>query len=100
MGNLFRLRVFSVSDIAGSIAALRTSGRRVFAAELREGALSVSDASVTAKDVFVIGNEGHGIPEEISASCDGSVYIPIAKGVESLNASIAASVLLWEQSKL
>jgi TrmH family RNA methyltransferase len=48
-------------------------------------------------DVFVIGNEGHGIPREISALCSESAYIPICEQAESLNASVAASILLWEQ---
>ncbi len=100
MGGLFRLRVFTVSDCEGSVNALRASARRVWAAELREGAASLTDMALRKTDVFVIGNEGHGIAESVSALCDGSVYIPISGGVESLNASVAASVLLWEQSKL
>lgn len=98
MGGIFHLRVFSVSDVEGSIEALRGDGRRVFAAELREGAASLAQIALRNSDVFVIGNEGHGISPSVSDACDGSVYIPIV-GVESLNASVAASILLWEQSK-
>jgi TrmH family RNA methyltransferase len=47
----------------------------------------------------MIGNEGHGIPKEISAICDGSVYIPISEKTESLNASVAAAIFMWEQGK-
>ena len=88
----------SGADAEGSISTLREAGRRVWAAELRSGALSLRETNVKGSDVFVIGNEGHGIAPSVSEACDGSVYIPIA-GVESLNASVAASVLLWEQSK-
>ncbi|MBO7169781.1 MAG: RNA methyltransferase [Clostridia bacterium] len=98
MGGVFRLRILSVADAEGSISTLREAGRRVWAAELRSGALSLRETNVKGSDVFVIGNEGHGIAPSVSEACDGSVYIPIA-GVESLNASVAASVLLWEQSK-
>ena len=99
MGNLFRMRVLTVSDEIAAIQDLRAMGRRVFAAELRENAKPLGENMLSAEDVFVIGNEGHGIDPTLSSVCDGSVYIPIADGVESLNASVAASILLWEQSK-
>ncbi|MBE6656203.1 MAG: RNA methyltransferase [Ruminococcaceae bacterium] len=99
MGTLFKVSVFIVSDEIGFVRAFREKGRRFFAAELRENAVSLSAFSMCHDDVFVIGNEGHGISPELSAVCDGSVYIPIADGVESLNASVAASVLLWELYK-
>lgn len=98
MGGVFHLHLFRVSNVEESVAILREAGRRVFAAELREGAVSLDQIELTDRDVFVIGNEGHGIAPSLSAACNGSVYIPIV-GVESLNASVAASVLLWEQSK-
>lgn len=100
MGGLFRLKTFIVSDVEGSVTALREAGRRVLAAELRPGAVPLNECTPDKTDVFVIGNEGHGIPDSVSALCDESVFIPIMAGVESLNASVAASVLLWEQSKL
>lgn len=99
MGAVFRVPTIRVADLGATVAALRAEGRRVLAAELRDRAISLSRADITQSDVFVIGNEGHGIPEEISAACDASVYIPIAEQAESLNAAIAASVLLWEQAK-
>ncbi len=99
MGNLFRMRVLTVTDEVAAVRSLRAMGRRVFAAELRDRAVSLSSVDLRSDDVFVIGNEGHGISPALSAECDGSVYIPIADDVESLNASVAASLLLWEQSK-
>ena len=99
MGSIFKVKISSVKDVPVLIDALRFSGRRVFSAELRENSKSISEIKIFQDDVFVIGNEGHGIPAEISASCDQSVFIPIQNGVESLNASVAASLLMWEQSK-
>ena len=99
MGTLFKLRVLIVEDEIGFVQAQRTLGKRFFAAELRENAVPLHTLSHRPGDVFVIGNEGHGISPALSAVCDGSVYIPIVDGVESLNASVAASILLWEQYK-
>ena len=100
MGSLFRVKISKVSRLEGFIEAFRDSGRRIFAAELTENAKSLTDISLTRSDAVIIGNEGHGIPPEISALCDESVYIPISGKTESLNASVAAAIFMWEQDKL
>ena len=99
MGSLFRTRISTVRSFEDFILAARQMGRRVFAAELSEGAQSLRELDTRASDIFIIGNEGHGIPTEVSSLCDGSVYIPISKKTESLNASVAAAVFMWEISK-
>lgn len=99
MGSLFSVKVDIVSDFASFIDSAKASGRRVFAAELSEHAIPLGDASAKPSDIFIIGNEGHGIPTEISSLTTGSVYIPISKSTESLNASVAAAIFMWEQSK-
>ncbi len=100
MGTLFKVKITVVSDISSFIESAQQVGRRVFAAELTDGAKSVKDITLTKNDIFIIGNEGHGIPTEISKKCDGSVYIPISQGVESLNASVAAAVFMWQQNNV
>ena len=99
MGGVFSIGFRTVSDFGSFIKSAREAGRRVFAAELREGAKPLSEIGIRTDDVIVIGNEGRGIPSEISALCDSSVYIPISPASESLNAAVAASLFLWEQSK-
>lgn len=99
MGGVFSIGFRTVSDFGSFIKSAREAGRRVFAAELREGAKPLSEIGIGTDDVIVIGNEGRGIPSEISALCDSSVYIPISPASESLNAAVAASLFLWEQSK-
>ena len=99
MGSLYRVKVTIVGNTESFIAAAHANSRRVFAAELTDNAISLADAGLTSTDIVVIGNEGHGIPKEISVLCDGSVYIPISKKTESLNASVAAAIFMWEQNK-
>ena len=99
MGSLFRVKVTTVKDVPSFIEAANANARRVFAAELTDNAKSLSDISLKGTDIVMIGNEGHGIAPEISSLCDGSVYIPISKKTESLNASVAAAIFMWEQSK-
>ena len=99
MGSLFRVKATVVKDFSSFISAAKAVGRRVFAAELTENAVSLGNVGATAQDVFIIGNEGHGIPADVSSLCSGSVYIPISKKTESLNASVAAAIFMWEQGK-
>ena len=96
MGALFRLRTAAVEDPVSFIRALRAAGRRVLATALDAHALTLGSCELTGSDVPVIGNEGHGLAPEIIASSDAALLIPMAPGTESLNAGVAASVVLWE----
>ena len=44
--------------------------------------------------------QGHGVPDDVSAASDGGIYIPISSKTESLNASVAAAIFMWEQTKI
>ena len=96
MGAVFSMRIDRVESIPEAIGALRSSQRRVFAAALDERAERLGKAEFVDGDCVVIGNEGHGLSSDTVAACDASVFIPMAEGVESLNAAVAASVLMWE----
>ena len=95
MGTLFSQQVFMVEDLVGVIAQLRRRGR-VYAAALREDAARLGEVSFGENDAALVGNEGHGLSDEALAACSDTLYIPMECGVESLNAGIAASVILWE----
>ena len=99
MGTLFDQRIDRVDDLGAVIRGLRASGRRVFAAALDERARRLGTFEIVAGDCVVIGNEGHGLSPETVAACDGSVLIPMSDRAESLNAAVAASILMWEFSK-
>lgn len=100
MGSLFRVKVTRVKDMVEFIKAMQACGRRVYSAELSAKAKPLSAISFDRKDCVVIGNEGHGVSSEVSEACDSGVYIPISSKTESLNASVAAAIFMWEQSKL
>ena len=99
MGSLFRVRVSIIRDINSFVKTMTQIGRRVFAAELSDNAVSLDKVGLEPSDAVIIGNEGHGIDPELSSICTASVYIPISKKTESLNASVAAAVFMWEQNK-
>lgn len=95
MGALFRMEIAVAEDLTESIVALRKSGRRVFAAALDPTAVRLGKETFREGDAVVIGNEGHGLSAEAIRACGQSLYIPMEEGSESLNAAIAASVILW-----
>ena len=97
MGSLFRINISFCSDLVGFISRCRSFGRRVLSAELNPEALRLGKGVLNQHDLVVIGNEGHGVSPEVSRVCDGAVYIPITSNAESLNASVAAAILMWEQ---
>lgn len=99
MGGLFKVKLTYVRDLAAFVLGMRELGRAVYAAELRDYAKGLDEVSFNTRDIIMIGNEGHGIPEEISRICTASIYIPINEATESLNASVAASIFMWELKK-
>ena len=99
MGSLFKVKITYVGDFSSFIRSAREVGRRVFSAELTDSAASLLDTPLLPTDILMIGNEGHGISSELSAITDKSVYIPISDKTESLNASVAAAIFMWEQEK-
>ena len=96
MGTLFGMKMDRVDSIPEAIRALQADGRRVFAAALDGRARRLGQIEINPSDCILIGNEGHGLTPEAIEACDATLYIPMQDGVESLNAAVAASVLLWE----
>ena len=100
MGAAFRLPTLRIDgETADAVRALRAIGRRVYATALDETAEELGSFALRATDCFVIGNEGHGLPAEVISACTNSVYIPMEAGNESLNAAMAAGILMWEISR-
>lgn len=97
MGSIFRVPVYrTTADVF--FAQMRALGMDVLAAALTEEAESVCSAMLTNCAVM-IGNEGRGVRPENIAQCGKSVVIPMSGGAESLNAAVAAAIMMWEMSK-
>lgn len=99
MGAIFGINVLTSEDLALTVTELRKVGRKVFAAALDRNAMALDRVRLEEGDCFVVGNEGHGLSQAVLDVCDAKVFIPISVGAESLNAAIAASILLWEQKR-
>ncbi len=100
MGALFKLETVTCGDISGFVRTLKEKGRKLLGAALSENAVELGKYELESSDCVVIGNEGHGISPEVLAECDAFLKIPMEDGCESLNAGVAASVIMWELYKL
>lgn len=96
-GSSFRLPVVPLEKIA-LLEHLRGGGVSLYACSAKAGD-SVFDANLSGGFALVIGNEGAGIPAKVRAMCSGQIHIPCSGPVESLNAAVAAAVLLYEASR-
>jgi len=99
MGGVFGVCIYSFPSLLPIVREIQKRGGRVFAAALDRNAVGLDTLEIKKGDVFAVGNEGHGLSDELIASCDRSVFIPISEGSESLNASAAAAIILWEQMR-
>ncbi len=93
MGAIFRQSVVR-TDLAGLDRALR--GLPLYGAALAPGGLDVRDLPADGPLAVAVGNEGKGLTEELLARCAGTVRIPMGPRTESLNAAVAAAVVMWE----
>ncbi|KAB2907632.1 MAG: RNA methyltransferase [Ignavibacteriales bacterium] len=75
---------------------LRGAGFVIAASSLNENSRSLYEPDLTQKTAFVIGNEHRGVSEEAIEKADFSYYIPMKGMIQSLNASVAAAVSLYE----
>lgn len=95
MGSLYRVPFLYIEHLADAIALLKQSGIAVYAAHLK-GQKSYREISYRSGSAFLIGNEGNGLREETAALADEYVLIPMKGKLESLNAAVAAALLMYE----
>jgi TrmH family RNA methyltransferase len=96
-GSSFRLPVVLLADVS---LLRRLAERRIpIYACVADAGASIFEADLRGPMALVIGNEGTGISDDILSFCNGSLHVPCPGNVESLNAAIAASIVLYEASR-
>jgi len=93
-GSVFRIPMVKAA-VAGVLPHLRAQGLRLVATCSHKGT-PLPEARLDGPLALFIGNEGAGLPRELMAEMDETIVIPHSSRVESLNASIAASIVLYE----
>ena len=89
------MKVARVTNINNAISELKEKGVWVFGTAA-EGSIPMYQADLTGPAAIVIGNEGDGMSQLVRKNCDVMVHIPMKGRISSLNASNAASILLYE----
>lgn len=95
MGSLYRVPHLYVKDLGEAVKLLKEHEITVYAAHLK-GAHFFDRIAYQGGSAFLIGNEGNGLKKETAAWADAAVKIPMEGSLESLNAAVAAALLLYQ----
>lgn len=98
MGSLFRVPFYVTDSLKETLEELKKKGISLYAAHLK-GEQSYDRPDYRKPCGFLIGNEGNGLTEETAESADAYIRIPMEGKVESLNAAIAATLLMYEVNR-
>lgn len=99
MSAIFRVPFMYTDDLCEEIGRLRRDhGVRTLAAHLR-ASRPYDEADCTGPCAFLIGNEGNGLTDEAAEAADARIHIPMQGSIESLNAAMAAGILMFEAAR-
>ena len=97
-GSLFRMPIIKAADADDAASVVKALGLKLTVTCL-ENAEDCFDADLTENIALVIGNEGRGVSERLMELSDIRVKIPMAGSIESLNAAVAAGILMYQSQK-
>lgn len=95
MGSIFRLPFAYAEDLKETIQKLKTQGISFYATHLK-GEKSYKDIKYSDMSAILVGNEARGLSDEVADLADTYVLIPMQGKVESLNAAVAAALMMYE----
>lgn len=98
MGSIYRMPFLYVEDVVSLKRELKQRNIRTFAAHL-QGKNPYDREAYTGGTAFLIGNEGKGLTQEAAEAADTWIRIPMCGQVESLNAAMAAGILMYEAAR-
>lgn len=95
MGSIFRMNLRTTDDLPGELMKLREKGYSILSSQL-DGTPFYEREKVSEQFALVIGNEGNGVSEQVQQTATHRVRLPMRGGAESLNAAIAAAIMMYE----
>ncbi len=99
MGSVFRMATAVENDADVLFSELEAAGAVTSAAVIDKDAQPVTECGFDGTQAVFIGNEGNGLPDDIAQRCTRRVIIPMHGNINSLNAAMAAGILMWELSR-
>lgn len=94
-GSVFRIPAYYTAGARDGVKLLKDAGLQIIGTGFDTEDMYY-DVDMRRNTAVVIGNEGNGISEEMAALCDRTVKIPMRGNIESLNAAVAAGILIYE----
>ena len=98
MGSIYRVPFIYADDLKEILQKMRKKGIRTYSAHL-QGTDYYTGFSFQQSTAFLIGNEGNGLTDEIAKAADDYIKIPMEGQLESLNAAVAAALLMYEAKR-
>ena len=98
-GSIFRQNLVIIDNVPEFIKTLSENGATTFASVLHKDAKLLGEVTFPEFSGCVIGNEGNGMTEGAINACKELLTIPMSKNTESLNAGLAAGIIMWEMCK-
>ena len=98
MGSIFRMGICVTDDLPGHLAHLRDGGCAVISSQL-DGTPFYEREPGGERFALVIGSEGNGVTDEVKAVATHRVKLPMRGGAESLNAAVAAGIMMYELTR-
>lgn len=95
MGSIFRMNLRTTDDLPGALTKLREKGYSILSSQL-DGTPFYEREKVAEQFALIIGNEGNGVSEQVQQTATHRVRLPMRGGAESLNAAIAAAIMMYE----
>lgn len=95
MGSVMRIPVYLTEDASQCVETLRRAGKKIVGTDI-DAKVNYFDEDMTENTAVVIGNEGAGMSEEFRNGSDVNVKIPMTGAVDSLNAAVAAGILIYQ----
>ena len=98
MGSIFRMGIRVTDDLPGLLAGMVKAGASVLSSQL-DGEPFYQRSPLNERFVLVIGSEGNGVTDEVKAIATHKVKLPMRGGAESLNAAVAAGIMMYELTR-
>ena len=99
MGSLFRMNIWDDISIDEFFAFAKEKNIKTFAAVIDTDAVSLTESDFLGACAVIIGNEGNGLPQDITNRCDNKLTIKMQGNINSLNAAMATGIIMWEMLK-
>lgn len=98
MGSVFRTNLFIENDTE-RLFSMFEGNNIITSAAIIDSNEKINECSFNGSHAVFVGNEGNGLPAEISARCNRRITIPMNGSINSLNVAMAAGIIMWEMKK-